>query len=209
MSSWTHIRGAVNVSVPGRSQPEIQYILDSVLEHLPLVTGSEGDMVVHVARHSGFTRASSHDEFGMKTNNLKDWYGDHSRRGMHQTQDRFVLALEGDLRDREFEWTKAEFLKWLCRLAKRVYVDDVLVRVYEDCGQSMLIDDMHKFFDMNESTSRRSEDGKPSWWEYLMWERDPVSWRPLMHVYKYMDDPDVDQEMERRRKWEEDMENGD
>ena len=40
MSWWTHIRGPVEVSVPGRTQAEIDYILQTVLDHLPRVTGS-------------------------------------------------------------------------------------------------------------------------------------------------------------------------
>ena len=74
MSNWTHIRGMITVSPFGRTQAEKRYILDTVLEHLPRVTGSEGDMEVHVIQRSGHDMSCSHDEFGMRTNNLINWW---------------------------------------------------------------------------------------------------------------------------------------
>ena len=44
VSFWTYVNGTITVSPMGRTQAEKRYILDTVLEHLPLVTGSEGDM---------------------------------------------------------------------------------------------------------------------------------------------------------------------
>lgn len=47
MSYWTYINGTITVSPMGRTQPEKRYILETVLNHLPRVTGSEGDMNVY------------------------------------------------------------------------------------------------------------------------------------------------------------------
>lgn len=213
MSWWTHIRGSIQVSVPGRTQAECRYILDTVLEHLPLVTGSEGDMKVHVVQRHGYNCSSSCDEFGMRTNNLKDDYGDHTRRmGWLHKQDQYILTIEADLRDRMFLETKKEFMKWICRLAKRVYVEDVLVRVWGDGYKQFVLNDRRKFYKMNEPpswSSGKDATGEPCWWEYLFWERYPSSDLPLMHVRKYYIDEKVDQEIERRKKWEEEMEDAD
>ena len=48
MSYWTYLTGTVTVRPMGRTQAEKRYILDTVLEHLPLVTGSERDMNVYI-----------------------------------------------------------------------------------------------------------------------------------------------------------------
>ncbi len=48
MSHWTYISGIVEVCPIGNTQPQKRYILDTVLEHLPVVSGSEGNMKVHV-----------------------------------------------------------------------------------------------------------------------------------------------------------------
>lgn len=43
MSWWTHINDTITASPMGRTQAEKRYILETVLDHLPLVTGSERD----------------------------------------------------------------------------------------------------------------------------------------------------------------------
>mgnify|MGYP007038472573 CR=1 FL=1 len=42
MSCWTEIRGTIKVEPFGRTQEEMEFILKTVLNHLPLVRGSEG-----------------------------------------------------------------------------------------------------------------------------------------------------------------------
>lgn len=206
MSWWTYVTGSIRVSVPGRSQPEIQYILDTVLDHLPRVTGSEDDMHVHAIREHGFRSSSSCDEYGMRTNNLTDEYGYKTRRhGWMQTQDHYIIAVEGYLRDRYLSETKMEFMKWLCRLAKRLIVDDVFVRIW-DFDSEFIINEKDKFGDMWEHPSwsiARDATGEPAWWEYLMWERGPDTDMPLMHVFKYCNDDVTDEEVERREHWRE------
>lgn len=75
MSWWSYIHGTIVVSPTGRTQAEKRYVLDTVLDHLPQVTGSEGDMNVYVIQKNGHNSSCSHDEFGQRTNNLIDRYG--------------------------------------------------------------------------------------------------------------------------------------
>ena len=53
MSSWTYVHGTIVASPPGRTQHEKRYILETVLDHLPVVTGSERDMEVYVIQKRG------------------------------------------------------------------------------------------------------------------------------------------------------------
>ena len=53
MSWWTYVHGTIVVSPMGRTQAEKRYILDTVLEHLPVVSGSERDMNVYVIQKEG------------------------------------------------------------------------------------------------------------------------------------------------------------
>ena len=139
MSQWTYVHGTVVVSPMGRTQAEKRYILDTVLEHLPIVSGSERDMNVYVIQKEGKDSSCSCDEFGEVTNNLRDSYGDRDRkRGWLQVQSEYILVVDAFLRDREFEQTYKEFQKWICRLAKRISVEDVLVEI-KDYEQSTII----------------------------------------------------------------------
>ena len=197
MSWWTHIRGTIEVSVPGRTQAEIDYILQTILDHLPRVTGSEGDMEIHIIRHDGYRSSCSCDEFEMNSNNLVDIYGNKSNRGWLETQNTYSLVLVGDLRDRVFEETHREFMKWLCRLSKRLCVESILVRI-NSYDKYITIDEKafdNPYCEMYEDPSWcKDSDGEPAWWEYLMWKRWRDTPLPLEHVVKYYEDEEADKE---------------
>ena len=103
MSNWSYINGVITVEPLGRTQPEKRYILDTVLDHLPRVSGSEGDMDVYVNQKKGYNSSCSADEFGYVTNNLVDSYGDKTRKGgWLRTQDTYLVVVNASLRDMEF-----------------------------------------------------------------------------------------------------------
>lgn len=130
MSMWTYINGTITVNAIGRTQAEKEYILRTVLDHLPLVTGSEEDMNVYLIQANGHDCSSSVDEFENSSNQLVDSYGAHNQKhGRFKTQSEYIIVVDGALRDRMFDTTFAEFNKWLCRLAKRALIDKVLVEL--------------------------------------------------------------------------------
>ena len=211
MSFWTYLAGTVTVRPMGRTQEEKEYILKSVINHLPLVTDSERDMNVYVIQKNGHSSLSSCDEFGEVTNNLVDSYGNKSRdRGWLRTQDEYILVVDGAFRDRMFEQTFREFMKWLCRLGKRVDVEDVLVEV-KGYDKSTIIRNTNiqrkkysyrKVFDsLFESPSWCNDTGEPNWCEYLLWDRAKNSNYPMLLGYKYFADEENDKEVERRMKY--------
>lgn len=188
MSYWTYITGVITVHPMGRTQPEKRYILDTVLEHLPKVTGSEEDMHIHVVQRAGYNHWSSHDEFGA-------WIPHQD----YKMQDEYFLIIEASLRDRTFDETKLELNKWLNRLAKRVGVEEILVRL-EAYNRELIISDAKPYSEMFEwpSWSSANGDGEPTWCEYLMWDNAKDSFYPMKLAYKYINDPENDAEVERR-----------
>jgi hypothetical protein len=154
----------------GRTQAEKRYILDTVLEHLPLVTGSERDMNVYVIQKNGHNSSSSCDEFGYSTNNLVDSYGDKSRkRGWLRIQDEYILVVNGSFRDREFVQTLREFNKWICRLAKRISMEDMLVEI-KGYGEKILVRNDNDVYGKMFKNPSWSDEGSENWCEYLMWD---------------------------------------
>lgn len=214
MSNWTYVNGTIEVCPMGRTQAEKRYILETVLDHLPVVTGSERDMHVYIIQKNGYNGCSSYDEFGVRTNNLRmrNANGPRDRkRGWLHTQDTYILVVNGSLRDRVFSDTYHEFQKWLCRLAKRVQVEDVLVEV-KGWNRSIIIrnPEMNKkpwntaygqmFEDPSWFRDKKDEDEfkEPNWCEYLMWEHAKGYDFPMMLAYKYFADEKNDAEVERR-----------
>ena len=174
MSQWTHVLGTIKVHPMGRTQAEMTYILTTVIEHLPVVTGSESDMEVIINTEPGHDSCCSVDELGFQTNNLRDEFGRRNKRhGWLWTQECYLLTVIGHLRDRSFEETYRSFIKWLCRLAKRVRVAKILVEVKEDYGKSVIIQEDFPsiYFDMFEVPNwGQSKKESSNWCEYLMWE---------------------------------------
>lgn len=201
LSSWTYINGVIQVSPFGRCQAEKRYILDMVLSHLPKVSGSERDMNVYVIQKEGYNLSSTHDEFGQWSNlgNGHSWYG---RRDFN-TQDNYLIVVNGSLRDRIFEETLKEFNKWLCRLAKRIYVDEILVEV-KAYGKSYIFKNHEPYYEMLEDPSWCNDNstGEPNWCEAFMYERAKNSDYPMLLGYKYFADEENDKEVERRMEYQ-------
>lgn len=193
MSSWTYITGTINVSPAGRTKPESRYILETVLAHLPKVTGSEGNMRIDILPSHRGVCTQSFSEFGEDM-----WYQrDASCDGWLDTTGRYTLVLEASLRDRKFGATLRELNKFLNRLAKRVMVEDILVCLkdsfWERHPRMMIFSDPKPYGDMYEP------DG---WTEYLYWEADPISGYPLLLARRmFPEDESIRLELERRERW--------
>jgi hypothetical protein len=200
MSYWTYINGNIKVDVPGRTQPEIEYILKSIIDHLPIVTGSEHDMDIYLNKVNGINCSSSHDEYEMRTNNLTDIYGNRNRNGSLNTQSEYLITVDASLRDRMFEETFKEFMKWLCRLSKRISVDSILVKIegYDELGnkREYIINEGYEspYDDMYEYPSWSNKTGEPCWWEHLTWDRYNNWPLPINHVVKYFECEEADKE---------------
>ena len=195
MSSWTYINGVITVFPMGRTQPEKRYIVDTILEHLPRVTGSEGDMNVHVIKKAGYDGSSSHNEFDERI----PWND-------NKTQSKYLIVIEASLRDRYFEETLRELNKWLNRLAKRAGIGEILVKL-EGWGlgwqwKELVISNPKPYREMAEWPSWTDKaNGEPMWCEYLFWEPTKNDGYPMLLARKYYNDPENDAEVERRMAW--------
>lgn len=151
MSMWTYVRGLIEISAPGRTQAEKDYILQTVIDHLPKVTGSEVDMNIYTIQANGHDSWSNHDELDHLNWDFK-------------TQSQYFLVLDGSLRDRCYEETFKELNKFLNRLSKRLLVVSMHVQVYTYDHQHM-----YTFTNENDFYGNLFESEDP-WYKYLMWE---------------------------------------
>lgn len=192
MSYWTYVNGVITVEPMGRTQYEKRYILETILDHLPKVTGSEEDMNITILeKKSGASSSCNCNEFGE--------YIRYRRYSWPSTYEQYMVVIDGAFRDRMFDDTLHELNKFLNRLGKRVYVNDILVELHGQ-DKKLIISDAEPYRQMEEGPSWCN--GEPAWAEYLMWDRAPDSEYPLKLVHKYYNDPEIDAEIERRRKWE-------
>ena len=151
MSWWTHINGLILVKPAGRTQPEKRYVLETVLDHLPKVSGSERNMKIHIVQKAGYSGSANFNEF-FETVRQGDFI---------KIQDSYYLILEGDFRDRTYEQTFRELNKFLNRLAKRIYIEDILIRL-AGWDKETIISNPDPYQDMYEYSANSSED-EPAW----------------------------------------------
>jgi hypothetical protein len=162
------------------------------------VTGSEKNMKIEIMPSGLVTSSSWANEFGEPTEARST-----GTRVCGHTM--YLLVLEGNLRDRTYTETFQEFNKWLNRLAKRIYVNDILVRIEGQWIEGKYEWKTHTYSDpkpyqgMEEPPSWSDDtEGEPAWWEYLMWEPAPHYRYPLLLAHKYYNNKEIDEEMERR-----------
>ena len=117
-------------------------------------------MKIHIVQKEGYSGSANFNEF-FETVYREDF----------KTQDCYYLILEGQFRDRMYEQTFRELNKFLNRLAKRVYVDDILIRL-TGWDKEIIISNSDPYQDMYEYSADSNKD-EPAWWEYLLWDRDP------------------------------------
>lgn len=198
MSNWTYVSGTIKIDVMGRTQEEAEYILKTVIRHLPIVTGSETDMEIYINKSKYYESESSYNEFGIccgVENHTKD-------KGWYKMNNSYILTLEGNLRDRDFEETYKEVIRFLCRLGKRVCVRDVLIRIADTYkNKRKVIDefelDNNPYYNMWESPSWHNEESM-NWCEYLMWEQGINTNMPMKLEYKYYKNEENDKEVKKR-----------
>ena len=148
MSSWTYLGGVIIVDVPGRTQPECDFNIHSILNHLPKVTGSEHDMEWCVNISKGYKDHSRFDELKKESNlGTYDFYGNYN---LFEYQNTYLITVIGSFRDRYLDETIREFVRWICRLAKRVIVEDINVHICNDLGDEILINDSEPYFEMHD-----------------------------------------------------------
>lgn len=200
MSFWTYISGTIEVTPLGRTQAETRYVIDTVLSHLPLVTGSENNMQIYVIQKNGHNISCSHDEFGLWSN-LGNGYNLGNGHHRFEYQSNYIIVVNASLRDRLFYETLKEFSNWLCRLSKRVMVNDVLVRIdgYDKHIILQNTDDVYSQMFEEPSWVGSTE---PTWSEYLMYSKAKQSDYPMLLAYKYYSDNENDVEVERRINYE-------
>lgn len=166
MSFWTKITGTIKVSPMGRTQHEKDYILKTVLDHLPMVTGSEHDMNIYINQCRGYESHFSCNELEEKCMYQKRRY---NYNNYMTVQDEYLLTVDGYLRDRLDSDTVREFSKWLCRLAKRIVVLDVCVTISGNNVTTFnTFEQGNPYYQMFEDPSW-TDDKSHNWCERLMW----------------------------------------
>ena len=126
MSLWCYVRGIIVADTFAEYTPAALYRAQSVVDHLPRISGSEGDAQFYIVTKRGHNQTM----FGF------------------EAQSQVLISICGDLRDSWLPQTLPEVTKALARLASRLSIDTCLVSVEDDCGQKFLFNNPKWLRDM-------------------------------------------------------------
>lgn len=124
MSHWTYVKGVVEVNTPANTSAEAMFLAQTVVNHLPKIRGSEGDVSYHLNLRHGANFSSNADEFDNFSNLYNGTYFK-----CFEGQSCVLITLDGDLRDAEFPDTLRETTKALARLASKLVIMSCIVSV--------------------------------------------------------------------------------
>ena len=137
MGIWTNIRGTIYCSPAGATSEEQEYILKTVLRHLPKVnpykTRRDNMFETYINRINQPQGFRPWDEFG-NDSNLTD-YDDYCYKAFSCDYS-FVITLYGMFRSDNQSDVLKRFEKWLCRFSKRILVDYLNIDIWESWGES-------------------------------------------------------------------------
>ena len=125
MSGGTFITGTISVIPVGFNKNTQRFVLEEVLEHLPIVGDDTRRLEYAINELRGHRFRCDVDEFGRKTNlgmgtwPSMFWFDSYT----------FTITFDSYLFSTPFDVALKQFTRWLYRLAGRVMTSNVLVRV--------------------------------------------------------------------------------
>lgn len=126
MSMWAYVCGAITVDVPGETQAECTYLLQTALYHMPKICGSVDSCGIYIVQREGYNTTSNDDE---SYNEIE---------GVSRYQSTYIVVLSGDLMDVSVKETYKNVVKFLCRLSKRIWVKEMSITI-RDVSESLTI----------------------------------------------------------------------
>lgn len=115
MSQWTHITACLSVDTCIENKKHIKKRIIDYINKAPKITGSEEDAEVYVNLQRGY--------------NISTWkkFGDDAHR-----QSCIIISIQGDLRDKDGETTREEFVAFLNYIRKEYIIRDYSINIEDE-----------------------------------------------------------------------------
>lgn len=114
MSRWTHITACLSVETYIRNKKHVKKSIIDYINKAPKITGSEEDAQIYVDLQRGY--------------NLSSW----SNFKHQEYQTCITISIQGDLRDKDGETTRDEFIDFLNYIQKEYMVRDYSINIKDE-----------------------------------------------------------------------------
>lgn len=117
MSRWTHITSCISVDTCRENKKHIKKSIVDYIAKAPKITGSEEDASIYLNLQRGY--------------NISSWkqnkHGDYIK-----YQSCIIISIQGDLRDKDGETTKEEFIEFLNYIKNEYIVRDYSINIEDE-----------------------------------------------------------------------------
>ena len=117
MSRWTHITSCMSVDTCIENRKRIKKSIVDYINKAPKITGSEGDAEVYITLQRGY--------------NISSWKRNKNNDFVHY-QSCIIISIQGDLRDKDGETTKEEFINFLNYIKQKYIVRDYSINIEDE-----------------------------------------------------------------------------
>lgn len=117
MSRWTHITSCMSVDTCIENRKRIKKSIIDYINKAPKITGSEKDADIYITLQRGYNVSS------WKQNRKHDFI---------EYQTCIIISIQGDLRDKDGETTKEEFINFLNYIEKEYVVRDYSINIEDE-----------------------------------------------------------------------------
>lgn len=118
MSRWTHITSCMSVDTCIENKKRVKKSIIDYIAKAPKITGSEHDAEVYVTLQRGY--------------NISSWEQD-KKGEFIKYQSCIIISIQGDLRDKDGETTKEEFIDFLNYIKAKYIVRDYSINIEDEC----------------------------------------------------------------------------
>lgn len=117
MSRWTHITSCMSVDTCVENRKRIKKSIIDYIDKAPKITGSEGNAEIYIALQRGY--------------NISSWKKNKDNDFIHY-QSCIIISIQGDLRDKDGETTKEEFINFLNYIKQKYIVRDYSINIEDE-----------------------------------------------------------------------------
>lgn len=117
MSRWTHITSCMSVDTCIENRKRVKKSIIDYINNAPKITGSEKDADIYITLQRDYNVSS------WKQNNKGEFI---------KYQTCIIISIQGDLRDKDGETTKEEFINFLNYIKKEYIVRDYSINIEDE-----------------------------------------------------------------------------
>ena len=157
MSLWTHVQGFIKIDTFQHSNTDTIHFAQKLVDHLPRITGSEGNASYYVILPNGHNQRSSTDEYDQYSNLGEPQFYKRKYTYAFKTQSQAIIIIDGDLRDRVLMQTYKEVIHVLNRISSRASICSCVVNINDWYEEKTIVNPNYLIYNWDDELAEKEK----------------------------------------------------